>query len=336
MERRSPSAKRPGRRPIGVHHMGSPSSLGVRSKVMTGWSARPKHRAELTTPALRAAPPLRGGECSAFVLIGLLLLSACSKAMPEQATWAGTIELAQGNIHVPFHMVVDLRSTNPAGYFLVGDEKTPIPEITRQGDSLTFGFSEYGAEMRGTWDGAQLNGSYVRRRAQGNTLLKFSAAPEIEATNRSEVQSSGAEFPSGKYQVYFEGEDRNQSAVVATFWTKGESLYGTFIAPDGDYGLLVGNLSGGKVQLNRFTGWQAIAMTLEEKTGMWSGNYFFHNDKPRGFLLSPRPNIDSSPLPNRQATMKNPDVLFAFEGVAISGETIRSSDDRFKGKPLIV
>src|SRR3989454_6643272 len=157
-------------------------------------------------------------------------------------------------------------------------------------------------------------GSYVRRRAQGNTLLKFSAAPEIEATNRSEVQSSGAEFPSGKYQVYFEGEDRNQSAVVATFWTKGESLYGTFIAPDGDYGLLVGNLSGGKVQLNRFTGWQAIAMTLEEKTGMWSGNYFFQNDKPRGFLLSPRPNIDSSPLPNRQTTMKNPAALFAFEG----------------------
>src|SRR5260370_5431525 len=29
----------------------------------TGWSDRPKHFAELTTPALRATPPLRGGEC---------------------------------------------------------------------------------------------------------------------------------------------------------------------------------------------------------------------------------------------------------------------------------
>src|SRR5947208_16865866 len=28
----------------------------------TGWSARPTRPAELTTPALRATPPLRGGE----------------------------------------------------------------------------------------------------------------------------------------------------------------------------------------------------------------------------------------------------------------------------------
>ncbi len=271
----------------------------------------------------------------AILLLAFLLLSACSKAMPEQATWAGTIELAQGNIHLPFHMVLDLRSTKPTGYFFVGDEKTPIPEITRQGDSLTFGFSEYGAEMRGAWDGAHLNGNYVRRRAQGDTVLKFSAAPEIDATSRTQVRSAGGDSPSGRYQVYFEGEGRNQSAVVATFWTKGESLYGTFIAPDGDYGLLVGNLSGGKVQLNRFTGWQAIAITLEEKAGMWSGNYFFQNDKPRGFVLLPRQNIDALPLP-KQTSMKNPDAPFTFEGVSISGETIRSSDDRFKGKPLIV
>ncbi len=273
-------------------------------------------------------------SCLALLLLGLLL-SACSKAIPEQATWAGTIELAQGNINVPFHMALDLRSTKPTGYFLVGDEKTPIPEITRQGSSVTFGFSEYGAEMRGTWDGAQLNGTYVRHRAQGDTLLKFSAAPEIDATSRNQVRSSGGDSLSGKYRVYFEDQERTQSAVVATFWTKGESLYGTFIAPDGDYGLLVGDLSGGKVQLNRFTGWQAIAMTLEKRDGMWSGNYYFQNDKPRGFVLLPQANIDALPVP-KQTTIKNPDVPFAFEGLSISGETIRSSDDRFKGKPLIV
>jgi len=285
--------------------------------------------------ARASRPPLRAGECGAFLLLALLVLAACSKAMPEQATWAGTIELAQGNVHVPFHMVLDLRSPKPTGYFLVGDEKTPIPEITRQGESLTFGFSEYGAEMRGTWDGGQLNGTYARHRRQGDTLLKFSAAPDLGATSRSELRSSGAEFPSGKYQVYFEGEARNQSATVATFWMQEESLYGTFIAPDGDYGLLVGNVSGGKVQVNRFTGWQAIAMTLGKKDQMWSGNYYFQNDKPRGFVLFPQPNIDALPIP-KQTTMKNPDAPFTFEGVSISGDTIRSSDDRFKGKSLIV
>src|SRR5207247_8635713 len=103
--------------------------------------------------------------------------------------------------------------------------------------------------------------------------------------SRPEVRSAGAEFPSGKYQVFFEGDDRSQSATLATFWTEGETLHGTFIAPDGDYGLLAGNPSGGKVQLNRFTGWQAIAITLEQRSGMWAGNYFFTNDQPRELTL---------------------------------------------------
>jgi thiol-disulfide isomerase/thioredoxin len=34
--------------------------------------------------------------------------------------------------------------------------------------------------------------------------------------------------------------------------------------------------------------------------------------------------------------MKNPETSFRFEGVSASGETLHSSDDRFKGRPLIV
>ena len=318
MEKHSPRAKKPGRKHTGAHRTGNRSSSAMSNRVMT----HSRHR--------------RGGECVAFCLFALLFLSACHRAMPEQATWAGTIDLAQGKVHVPFRMVLDLRSGKPAGYFLVADEKTPIPEITRQGDSLIFGFSEYGAEMRGMWNGARLNGTYIRHRTRGDTLLNFSAVPEVASNIRTEVRSSGAEFPSGKYQVFFEGDDRSQSATLATFWMEGETLHGTFIAPDGDYGLLAGNPSGGKVLLNRFTGWQAIAITLEQRSGMWTGNYFFHNDKPRGFTLSAQADIDSLPLPTRRTTMKNPEAGFTFEGLSISGETIRSSNDRFKGKPLIV
>ena len=286
--------------------------------------------------AIIHSPPRRGGEWIAVVLFVLLFLPSCRRPMPEQGTWVGTIELAQGNIHVPFRMELDLRSTKPTGSFLVADEKTVIPEITRQDDYVLFEFSEYGAEMRGTWDGHQLNGTYLRHRTQSDTLLKFTASPGANATTQRDVQLSANQVPSGKYQVYWSDEDRTKSAIVATFWTKGESLYGTFIAPDGDYGLLVGKPSGGKVQLNRFTGWQAIAITLEQKEGMWSGNYFFQNDKPRAFVLSLRANNESAALPVRQTTMKNPEARFTFEGVSISGETIRGTDDRFKGKPLIV
>jgi thiol-disulfide isomerase/thioredoxin len=262
-----------------------------------------------------------------------ILLFGCHRALPEQANWTGSIELANGNLHLPFQMFLDLHSMKPTGYFLIGDEKAPIPEILRQGNSLTFTFSEYGAEMRSTWDGAQLRGTYTRHRPEGMTTLKLSALPV--SAERQNVPA-GKDSPDGKYQVSFNDEDREKSATVATLWTKDDSVYGTFIAPDGDYGLLAGSSSSGKIQLNRFTGWQAIAITLEHNGGKWSGMYYFQNDKPRAFTLEPRPSLDVAAPANFQTSMKDPAALFTFDGVSISGETVRSTDERFKGQPLVV
>ena len=267
----------------------------------------------------------------------LLLLSlGCRHALPDQGIWHGTVELANGTIRLPFQMVLDLRLTGATGYFLIGDEKAPIPEITRQGDSLIFTFSEYGAEMRGTWNGAQLNGTYVRRRPEGVTTLKFSASPGSSESSDHQNASARGALVAGKYQVYFTDENREKSATVATVWTKSDSVYGTFIAPDGDYGLLVGNSSGDKTQLNRFTGWQAIAIVLQQSGGDWSGNFYFQNDKPRSFKLERRNSLDVAPPPNLRTSMKDPAAAFTFDGVLLSGEALRSTDDRFKGRPLIV
>ena len=188
--------------------------------------------------ASRPPWPRRGVRAA---LCFFLLLCGCRQAIPEQATWNGTVELAEGKITLPFQMELDLRSTKPTGDFLIGTEKAPIPEITRQGNSLTFGFSEYGAEMRGAWDGSQLKGTYVRHRADKTTTLKFSASPKMLPAN----PGGSASTPAGKYQVYFENQNRNESATVASFWMQSDDIYGTLIAPDGDYGLLVGRADGG-------------------------------------------------------------------------------------------
>jgi len=84
------------------------------------------------------------------ILILLLLVSGCQRAMPEHSAWNGTLELDEGK-RLPFRFSLDLRPATPTGFFLVGEEQTPIPEISRNGNELAFRFSEYGAEMRGTW-----------------------------------------------------------------------------------------------------------------------------------------------------------------------------------------
>ena len=255
--------------------------------------------------------------------------------MPDQGIWSGTVELPKGTI-LPFRMNLDLRSATPAGWFLVGNEQIPIPEISRNGDSLTFRFSEYGAEMRGDWNGRRWTGAYVRYRPDGTTSLKFTASPEAFPKSNPRGESLPITAPTGKYQVYFQDQDRKAGATAATLWMEAEVMYGTFIAPDGDYGLLTGKPRGSSVQLNRFTGWQAMAIVMEHGGGTWSGKLYTQSEKPRAFTLEPATGVDVETPSALRTALKDPGAGFTFDGVSAAGEMVRSTDERFQGKALVV
>ena len=249
--------------------------------------------------------------------------------------WNGIVQLFDG-ITVPFRMNLDLSGQRPFGYFLVGDEKTKILEISQKGDSLTLSFSEYSAEIRAAWNGSQLVGHYLRIRSDGTKSLHFTASPEMKSSNLVVPPLPSPQI-SGNYQVLFQAEDKLDATTAAKLWTKDGAIYGTFIAPDGDYGLLEGKPSGTRIQLSRFTGWQAIAIVLEQDAGMWSGTFYAaSNSKPRPFILQSRSDVNIPPPASMRTAMKNPKAEFAFSGVSVSGEPVRDTDERFKGKAMIV
>lgn len=262
-----------------------------------------------------------------FGLIALLVFASCRPSpLPSNATWRGTLQLPETSL--PFRMELDL--SGPAGAFIVGTEKIPIPEISRNDNTLTFTFSEYGAEMRGTWDGKQLKGDYLRYRTAGTKSFPFSASPDFRDGSHSPIA------PTGNYQVVFDDETPEEATTVARIWREGPvSVYGTFIAPDGDYGLLEGTATQDGVQLHRFTGWQGIAIELKRDAENWTGIYYAaHNDKARPFKLRPR--ADAAPAEGQEVRMKNPDNPFAFACTSLTGETVRNTEERFKGKALAV
>ncbi len=177
--------------------------------------------------------------------------------MPLQASWTGTLALPEAN--VAFHMDLDLSAGKPNGRFVVGKETTPIPEVVRTGNSLALTFSEYGAEMRAAWDGHQLKGEYLRLRSTGIKSFPFSASPEQVATTENPV----GDAPVGTFRVAFEDQKEGDGITLAKLWKENDSYYGTFIAPDGDYGLLEGGPASPGIQLHRFTGWQVITIRLD-------------------------------------------------------------------------
>jgi thiol-disulfide isomerase/thioredoxin len=264
-----------------------------------------------------------------FVMAGLTLSGCGPNPLPVQATWQGTLQLPETT--VPFRMELDLSSATPAGHFIVGSEKTAIPELVRNDNALTFNFSEYGADMRGSWDGKELKGEYRRLRSSGNKTFPFTASPEAVPPQRQASSS-----PAGTFQVVFDDQKEEEATTVATIWKEGPAaLFGTFIAPDGDYGLLEGSPTAQGIQFSRFTGWQAIAIEVKPSGTSWSGRFHAAStEKPRGFTLRSDP--APSPEAAKQTSMKDPKAPFAFQCTSLDGETVRNTDDRFKGKALAV
>ncbi len=269
------------------------------------------------------------------ISIGLMFLLGCQRPLPESATWSGSITLADSR-KLPLRFELDLASPSLSGSFIVSDEFVPIPEIRRDGDSLSILISEYGAAMRGTWDGTSWNGTFFRYR-KDTVRLEFTASPESDRPVAQDTPkpSAGARLV-GTFQVYYDNPDGIDSTTVAKFWARGDSIFGTFIDPSGDHGLMAGIQNGPEASLGRFTGWQANLIELEQKEGQWSGRYYARQLAPQSFRLVPRPSIPSTPLDPRRTRMKNPRAPFVFAGITADGDSLQSSDARFKGKVLIV
>jgi thiol-disulfide isomerase/thioredoxin len=271
----------------------------------------------------------------ASIIIPLLLVVGCQQQPPPQKMlWRGDLALP-GEKQLPFYFYLDLTPPAPSGYFVNGSEQTPIPEVYQRGDSLIFVFSEYGAVMQSIWKNNQLTGKYFRFR-KDTVVNNFVAMPLETRTEVTKSKSTPAMPLVGKYQVYIKNRDGIDSSTQATFWSRGDSVFGTFVAADGDYGLMAGMQTGNGVQLGRFTGWQGQLMELTRDQNDWTGTLYYRLPPAIPFSLRPRSTLLAEVSASKRTTVIEPRKPFSFSGVTVMGDTITNLDSRFKGKALII
>ena len=248
----------------------------------------------------------------------LILLLLFQQRMSAQSAWRGSLMTAGGQ-QIPFRLSLDLSAHPPQGYFLNGSEQTKIPEIYFHGDSLALIFSEYKAAMIGTWTGSAWHGSFYRYRSD-TTASEFSASP-VEMSSPAKSEHSGFE---GKFKVCLFDGKTSDSTLTANFWTANDSVYGTFIAPDGDYGLFAGIREKDTVVLSRFTGWQAYLLFMKNEKGLWKGTLSSRTGRPQEFILTPIQSQSDLFREEIVTSMKKPKDNFSFSGITDAGDTLRS------------
>lgn len=264
-----------------------------------------------------------------------ILLGGCQKQPPPQrGIWEGTITLTDQK-RLPFQVFLDLTPPLPSGYFVNGGEQTPIPELYARGDSLTFVISEYGAAMHAVWNGKQYVGEFLRFR-KDTTRNQFELTPEGLSGEKAKKRATADVPLVGKFQVLLKNPEGVDSATVATFWARGDSVFGTFIRTDGDYGLMAGKQAGNSVQLGRFTGWQGQLMELTRNENRWTGTLYYRMPPSLAFELTPRTDVTLKIPEGKKTSVKDRRKPFTFTGLSILGDTVTAADPRFRGKALIV
>ncbi|MBT8085003.1 MAG: TlpA family protein disulfide reductase, partial [Woeseia sp.] len=134
----------------------------------------------------------------------------------------------------------------------------------------------------------------------------------------------------------FNEPDGSISPSIGEFSQRGSRLFGTFLNPNGDYRYLAGHVRGKKFTLSTFDGAHAFLFTGEisgntiTNADFWSGTSWHQT-------WSAVRNPDAT-LPNAyQRTFLKPGYTrFDFEFPDLNGKPVSISDERFKGKVLIV
>lgn len=261
-------------------------------------------------------------------ITGTVIVAGCSDPAPQPGEWAGYASVAKDRL-LPIRAHLNLQADPPSGYFVVGSERTEIPEMEYTGDSLRLIFGEYGAVMAGRLAGDRYAGKYIRFR-DDTTSFPFVLFWEPEST----AKSLEAPYLDGTYQVYFSYPDRVDSASVAVIESEGDEITGTIIYPSGDLGLLEGHFDGAELQLARFNGWQAILLDLKPTGDGLEGILYERADVQTPVVL--RRVEREAQAGERPTRMRDPDAPFRFSGLTVEGDTVSWDDPVFRGNPIVI
>jgi thiol-disulfide isomerase/thioredoxin len=238
-----------------------------------------------------------------------------------------------GGRSLSVRLLLDLQP-DPTGWLIVGDERTLIPEVSVRGDSVIMTFAEYGAAIRAAWNGTELAGSYERYR-RDTMRIPWSARPDVPPAPSPRTAPPAVALV-GSFRVFYERSPGVDTLSTAMFWARGDSIFGSIVAADGDMGLFAGVQHGDSASLDRFNGWQLLKIEALNEGLHWSGRLYSRDLAPTLFRLEARPEAEPILPPDRIPSPVDPKARFRFSGVTPDGVVVTESSPQFAGKALIV
>lgn len=263
------------------------------------------------------------------------------KANSVVGLWRGVLASPGGQL--PFGIDIEQQKNGVIAHILNGRERVETSSVKVNGNRIEIEFEWFDARISAEIDDElqQMKGQWSKT-ASGKdktSQLPFTASRDYDYRFEQELllDTEDPESAAGKWEVVFTDED-GESLAVAEFQQEGHKVTGTFLTPTGDYRFLDGSIEGDALKLSAFDGAHAFLFSAKVSGEQISEGHFWSRESYHATWTGRLSDDTSDYLPSawemNQVTTEDKSVSFAFEDV--NGTTVSLSDERFKGKPVIV
>lgn len=266
----------------------------------------------------------------------LIMLGACNRKLdtPTVGIYRAAIDLPGGQAPV------GLEITSEAGRFVLyltnGSERTRVPDVQIKNGKLHATFPGYENSLQATIRQDALEGSITLIKAGGvEQVIPFQARLGESYRFFKETTSDNADV-SGRWEVTFTTDDGKTSRGIALIEQQHDRVTGTVLTPTGDHRFLEGQVRGEEFALSTFAGGLVYLYKARVNAkGELEGEYW-QGLKSHEKLLAKR-NDDAELVDARTLTgMKNDADTLNFTFLDIDGKPVSLSDERFRGKVVLV
>ncbi len=242
--------------------------------------------------------------------------------------WDATV-LVNG-LEIPFRMEFAGKGSHVEGSFFNGDEKVTSTSGRLENGSLVLEFAHYATRLEANLKDGALEGHYARGASRGD--YPFHARRHV-------ALKPGAHVPSiaGMWEIETHSP-KGESAWRFIVRQAGPDVSAAILRVDGDTGALTGSYQDGKFVLSHFSG---ARPSLLEVTPQPDGSLqLVQNGKNK--LVAYRTSeartkgLPEPTDPSKHTSVKAGDEPFRFSFPDLNGRTVSNTDERFRGKVVLV
>ena len=265
---------------------------------------------------------------------GLLALGALSARLEAQSIsglWDASV-VVNGGIEIPFRFEIAGSGKSIRGSFFNGDEKVTSTTGSFENGALILSFDEYGTKVEATFKDGRLDGQYSR----GTRGAPY----PFQAKRFAPAPVGDAPIPAiaGLWNVQVGKSSKGEEAWQLIVRQSGAEASAAILRVDGDTGTLTGTYRDGKFVLSHFSGARPLRLELTPASD-GTLSVVQNNDNPFTAVRADQARAKGLPQPSdpsRFTSVKDPTEAFRFSFPDLSGRVVSNTDEKFRGKVVIV